>query len=152
MSKKIVCPNCGKDMSKIDTNVMENFSEGSGWGTEFIYVCLNDKCTIFVEGWEHVAEYYGSKASFRCIFVPGEKGFSTTIVFSQDALKGLVITEKHIRRKKRAMIKGRLKVVLDYAVLEIMDDEFKATPNECRKWREKLDREITKVLWDTSAK
>lgn len=148
MSKKITCPNCGVNMLKIDTNVMENFSEGSGWGVEFIYVCLNDKCRVFVEGWEHVAELYGSKASFRCIFVPGEKGFSTTIVFSQDALKGLVITDKHARRKKRAMIKGRLKVVLDYALLEMIDDDFKAMPEECKSWKAKLNREISKVLRD----
>ncbi|MBW2645540.1 MAG: zinc ribbon domain-containing protein, partial [Deltaproteobacteria bacterium] len=68
-TKPPICPHCGQEMKKWATPQF-NFSDGLGWGGPFLYVCFNDECPLYVEGWESMMEHYGQVASYRCMCDP----------------------------------------------------------------------------------
>ena len=43
------CPHCGKELDKYDTPSF-HFADGLGWCTDFLYVCFNDECPLYVKG------------------------------------------------------------------------------------------------------
>jgi hypothetical protein len=72
---KTICPYCKKVTSKWETP-LEGVGEGSGWDTEFIYVCLNDECSFYVESRERMLKYYQRAITYRYMYNPesGETG------------------------------------------------------------------------------
>ncbi len=79
------CPYCGKKMTQwappADTS----------WGPAPQYVCFNDDCPYYVEGWEWIRSHYNHKASYRHRYDPrtGEKG--PLPVWSSEALREGII-------------------------------------------------------------
>ena len=59
------CPHCGVELKKwpVPQNV---FTE---WPNEYFYVCLNDECSYFVQGWETM-ENQGVHGSYRFAYDP----------------------------------------------------------------------------------
>ncbi len=82
-----VCPHCGKTMFRWYT------PPDSTWATTFQYVCFNDECTYYVNGWNWMQTKYNKKASYRHRFNPfnGESG--PVPVWSPMALKSRIIPE-----------------------------------------------------------
>lgn len=97
--KKPICPHCGKEMKMWETPPF-NFSDGLGWGSEFLYVCLNDECPLYVEGWASMMEHYGQVASYRCICDPISGKNECIPVFTSNALKGNTIDEQEAAAEK----------------------------------------------------
>ena len=56
--KRPVCPHCGQEMVIWECPPM-TFSDGLGWGTPYLYVCFNDDCPFYLEGWEEIYDKYG---------------------------------------------------------------------------------------------
>jgi hypothetical protein len=64
---------------------------GSGWGTPYLFVCFNDDCPPFVEGWAHMKQTYGKRCSYRCIAFPDSNVKESMLVYSiQDGKAGIV--------------------------------------------------------------
>ena len=79
------CPHCGQEMKKWKVPI------ASTWPNEFFYICFNDECSYFVQGWKRVWEQQATKASYRCRIYPDtEKGVPIP-VWSYDALKDNII-------------------------------------------------------------
>ena len=76
-----VCPHCGKEM-KIWECAETGLSCGSGWGTPYLFVCMNDACPPFVNGWDAMKRGYGRKCSYRCICFPDSQKAEMMMVFS----------------------------------------------------------------------
>ncbi len=91
-TKPPICPHCGKEMQKWATPQF-NFSDGLGWGGPFLYVCFNDECPLYVEGWESMMEHYGQVASYRCMCDPDTGTIECLPVLAPNALKGDIIDE-----------------------------------------------------------
>lgn len=91
--KKPLCPHCGKEMSIWEVPPF-SFSDGLGWGTPYLFVCFNDECPLYVQGWENLEEHYGHKASYRCMNYPGTKQFECIPVFSQIGGTGQIIDDQ----------------------------------------------------------
>lgn len=89
------CPYCGKIMRLWEVPRF-NFEDGLGWGTPFLFVCFNDQCPLFVEGWENMRQNFGHTASYRCYCYPGTNQFELMPVFSQIAAKGHIIDDEVI--------------------------------------------------------
>jgi ribosomal protein L37AE/L43A len=107
-SKKPQCPHCGKDMSIWETPPM-NFADGLGWGTPFLYICFNDECPLYEQGWDHMKENYAHTASYRCMCYPGGKKFELIPVFSPMGAKGQIIDDQVVLEQemlKEAIKKG----------------------------------------------
>lgn len=72
------CPHCGKALDKYDTPSF-HFADGLGWCTDFLYVCFNDECPLYVKGKKYLWEKYGQAASYRYMVYP-DTGLEDTIV------------------------------------------------------------------------
>ena len=94
-AERPVCPHCGKEMN-ISECADTGLSCGSGWGTPYFFVCFNDKCPAFVNGWESMKRDYGRKCSYRCICFPGSRKTEMMMVFSYSDGKSEIIDEEAI--------------------------------------------------------
>ena len=94
-AERPVCPHCGKEM-KIWECTDSGLSCGSGWGTPYLFVCLNDECPPFVNGWESMKRDYGRKCSYRCICFPDSRKTEMMMVFSFSGAKWDIIDEEAI--------------------------------------------------------
>lgn len=106
--KKPVCPHCDQEMSLWEVPPF-NYSDGLGWGTPYLYLCFNDECPLYEQGWDNLMENYAQHASYRCMNYPGTQTFQIMPVFSSMGGKGQVIDEQIIAEQeaiKEAIKKG----------------------------------------------
>ncbi|MDR0477082.1 MAG: zinc ribbon domain-containing protein [Desulfobulbaceae bacterium] len=100
------CPNCGQKMTCCQAPPI-HVGDGLGWGSEYLFICLNDDCPLFVRGWQHCENDYGHCASYRYMELPGSKESNVMMVASKDAFTGSVVDKKELaaqdkRQKKIA--------------------------------------------------
>jgi len=69
------CPHCSRTMEEYQMPDVR-YSDVPIWGSNFLWVCTNDDCPLFVNGWKNMAEKHGQLASFRYMIQPdsGEAG------------------------------------------------------------------------------
>jgi len=106
--EKPKCPHCDQEMSLWEVPPM-NFSDGLGWGVPFLYVCFNDQCPLFEQGWENLRENYAHNASYRCMCYPGEDKYECMPVFSPQGATGQIIDDEALMAQealKAAIKKG----------------------------------------------
>lgn len=85
-----VCPHCDNELSCCEAPPI-HIGDGLGWGSEILYICLNDECPLFVNGWAQIEEKYGHSSSYRYMQLPNSKEANLMMVGSEDAFKGSVI-------------------------------------------------------------
>jgi len=85
-----ICPYCKEKMSCCEAPPM-HIGDGLGWGSEILFICLNDMCSLYVEGWKNIEEKYNHHASYRHMELPGSKEGNLMMVMSKDAFTGSVI-------------------------------------------------------------
>lgn len=88
-NESCVCPHCGKKMSKWRTPAAP--FTFSSWGGDFLYVCFNDECPYFVQGWQWMWEKFQRKASYRCMCNQATGKIGALAVASYSALKDGII-------------------------------------------------------------
>lgn len=98
------CPHCDIELSCCEAPPI-HIGDGLGWGSEVLYICLNDDCSLFVNGWAQIEEKYGHSSSYRYMQLPGSTESNLMMVGSEDAFKGSVIDlkkvdEQNVRYKK----------------------------------------------------
>jgi len=94
------CPHCGERM-KIWECEDSGFGCGSGWGTPYLFVCFNDECSAFVNGWDNMMKNYGRKCSYRCICFPDSGVKELMMVFSMHDGKSGILDEAKIAVDKK---------------------------------------------------
>ncbi len=106
--EKPKCPHCGEEMNIWEVPPI-NVSDGLGWGTPFLYICFNDECPLYQQGWDHMKETYSQTASYRCMCYPDSKSFELIPVFSPMGAKGQIIDDQILLEQemlKEAIKKG----------------------------------------------
>ena len=106
--EKPICPHCGEEMNLWEVPPV-NMGDGLGWGTPYLYICFNDHCSCYAQGWDHVKENYAHNASYRCMNYPGTETFEILPVFSSMGGRGQVVDEQVIAEQealKEATKKG----------------------------------------------
>jgi hypothetical protein len=93
------CPHCSEEM-KICESGDSALSCGSGWGTPYLFVCMNNECPPFVQGWENMRKNFGRKFSCRCICFPDSRKTESMLVTSYGDGRSEVIAEETIRRDR----------------------------------------------------
>ena len=78
------CPHCASRLRKW------NVPEGAAWEEEYFYVCFNDECPYFQEGWEWMKSQYNQRASYRYMINPATGGSSPLPVWSQTAMRDMI--------------------------------------------------------------
>jgi hypothetical protein len=82
---KTICPYCGMRMKKWRT------PSASTWASEYQFVCFNDACSYFVQGWQWMMEQMQVKASYRHCYNPENDSSGPLPVWSYEALKNEII-------------------------------------------------------------
>lgn len=102
------CPHCSEEMSLWEVPPV-NVGDGLGWGTPYLYICFNDNCSCYQEGWDHLKENYAQSASYRSINYPGTETFEIIPVFSSMGGRAQVIDDQVLAEQetlKEAIKKG----------------------------------------------
>ncbi len=97
--EKPVCPHCGEQMKIWEVPPL-TFSDGLGWGAPYLFVCFNDDCELYKQGWENIEENYGHKASYRCMCYVGEDNFHCMPVFSPVGATGQMIEDQDLMQEE----------------------------------------------------
>ncbi len=130
--QKPLCPHCGKEMDIWEVPPF-TFSDGLGWDSPYLYVCFNDECPLFVNGWNEIMDNYSHKASYRCIKSPRGGDFELMPVFSPMGGKGQIINDMVLAQQEK--------------LKEAIKRGFSALA-EC--WVNKDDVTIVQILLDPS--
>ena len=86
------CPYCGAAMKKWSTPLTP-FGGSTTWTSEFLYVCFNDECAYFVNGWDWMWNNYHRYVSYRHTLDPFTGKTSPIPVASYGSLKEGIIEE-----------------------------------------------------------
>jgi hypothetical protein len=90
---KPTCPHCREEMKLWEVPMM-NVGDGLGWGVPFLYLCFNDECDVYKQGWDNLKENYAHNASYRCLNYPGTEQFELMPVFSPMGGQGQIIDDQ----------------------------------------------------------
>ena len=89
--------------------------DGLGWGTPYLFVCFNNKCPLYEQGWNHIKENYGRHASYRCIRFPDENNYGCMAVFSQDGATEQILNDEIAAARLQAL---KARIEKKHSILE----------------------------------
>lgn len=117
-----ICPHCQSKMLCCQAPAI-HVGDGLGWGSEALFICLNDSCSLFLKGWENVDKNYGHHASYRYMELPGSKEGNLMMVGNKDAFKASVvdpteIKKQNVRYQKEQEAKAKLDTCIEENNLE----------------------------------
>ncbi|MBU0944443.1 MAG: zinc ribbon domain-containing protein [Proteobacteria bacterium] len=98
LDEEHICPTCKTIMSCCEVPPV-HVGDGLGWGSEVLFICLNNDCPTFRNGWDKVDVEYGHKASFRNMQLPGSTEENVMMVASELAFTGSIIDPKEMREQ-----------------------------------------------------
>ncbi len=81
------CPHCGSRLKKWLV------PDGASWDDAFFFVCFNDDCSYYKEGWEWMMEQYSQEASYRYTINPATGASSMIPVWSDSATREMIVEE-----------------------------------------------------------
>jgi hypothetical protein len=81
------CPHCKSRLKKW------RVPEETSWEEEFFYVCFNDDCSYYREGWEWMKEQFNHHASYRFMLNPTTGGRSQIPVWSDSATREMIMED-----------------------------------------------------------
>lgn len=98
IEEKHYCPHCSGDL-KLCHAPPVHVGDGLGWGSEFLFVCLNDECPLFIKGWEYIENQYGHVGSYRYMEIPNSKESYNMMVVGKDAFTGSLVDVEALKRQ-----------------------------------------------------
>ncbi len=86
------CPHCKVQMKRWEAT-HNDFGDGMGYCTDYMLVCFNDECPMYVNGWNSLYDHFGRVGSVRYFFNPDDGDSGVLPVAHKDALRGDIIEE-----------------------------------------------------------
>ncbi|MGI6657517.1 MAG: zinc ribbon domain-containing protein [Desulfobulbus sp.] len=109
LEEKRTCPHCGQALSLCHAPAI-HVGDGLGWGAEYLFICLNDECSLYVKGWEYISSQYHHTGSYRYMELPNSAESHTMMVGGPGAFTGSVVDvealkrqDSHYQRRKQAL-------------------------------------------------
>ena len=113
-----ICPHCDQKMSCCEAPPI-HIGDGLGWGSDVLFICLNDACSVFLEGWDKIEAQYGHHASYRYMELPDSPEKNYMMVGNADAFKACVVNKEDLRaQNKRYSEEKKSKAHLETCVAE----------------------------------
>ena len=100
LEEEHICPHCNQKMSCCEAPAV-HVGDGLGWGSDVLFICLNDYCSLFLKGWDHIEGQFGHHASYRYMELPGSKESNVMMVGNKDAFKGSVVDPEAIKNQNQ---------------------------------------------------
>lgn len=94
------CPHCRQKLSCCEAPPF-HVGDGLGWGTDILFICLNDECSLYTQGWQEFEDRYGHSASCRYVLCPGNEKGEAMMVGGQDAFKGSEINIENLQSQNK---------------------------------------------------
>jgi hypothetical protein len=98
LNEEHLCPHCGAKLTLCHAPPV-HVGDGLGWGSEFLFICLNDDCPLFVKGWGFIEQQYGRVGSYRHMELPGSKEDYNMMVASKQAFTGSIVDVDALRQQ-----------------------------------------------------
>lgn len=98
MEEKHYCPHCSGNLSLCHAPSV-HVGDGLGWGSEYLFICLNDECPLFCKGWDYIANQYGHVGSYRYMEIPNSKETYSMMVVGREAFTGSIVDIEDIKRQ-----------------------------------------------------
>ena len=145
------CPHCGTEMNLWEVPPM-NVGDGLGWGAPFLFLCFNDECPLYQQGWKNMKENYAHTASYRCMNYPGTEQYELIPVFSNQGARGQIIDDEVLAEQEaiKEAIKNGFSMLAEcfvrkdsISVLTILMDP--AHPNRVRQKAAEMIGDIGEV-------
>lgn len=95
-----ICPHCKQRMSCCEAPPI-HVGDGLGWGSDVLFICLNDDCPLFVNGWKQIEMQYGHRSSYRYMELPDSKEANVMMVGTSEAYKGFVVDKEAILKQNK---------------------------------------------------
>ncbi|MGE4560093.1 MAG: zinc ribbon domain-containing protein [Desulfobulbus sp.] len=116
--EKHYCPHCSGDLVLCHAPAV-HVGDGLGWGSEYLFVCLNDNCPLFVKGWDYIANQYGHVGSYRYMEIPNSKETYNMMVAGKDAFTGSIVDIEALKQQnERYQIQKKALAEMETAVAE----------------------------------
>lgn len=112
LEEKHICPDCNSLMSPCEAPPV-HIGDGLGWGSEVLFICLNNECPTFKGGWQKVEVNYGHKGTFRNMQLPGSTELNAMMVASEFAFTGSILDLEVIKmqnERHRAEVEATAKL------------------------------------------
>ncbi len=98
LEEKHYCPHCSGDLVLCHAPAV-HVGDGLGWGSEYLFICLNDRCPLFVKGWDYIANQYGHVGSYRYMEIPNSKESYSMMVVGKEAFTGSIVDIEALKRQ-----------------------------------------------------
>ncbi|MBM9535724.1 zinc ribbon domain-containing protein [Desulfobulbus alkaliphilus] len=98
IEEKHACPHCEQTLTLCHAPPV-HVGDGLGWGSEYLFICLNDECSLFVNGWDHISNQYGHVGSYRHMQMPNSKENYNMMVVGKEAFTGSVVDLEALKRR-----------------------------------------------------
>ena len=96
LKEEYVCPHCETKLTLCHAPPI-HVGDGLGWGSEYLYICLNEECPLYVNGWDYIENQYGHVGSYRYMKLPDSDESYNMMVGSKDAFTGSIVDPDLIR-------------------------------------------------------
>lgn len=96
LDEKLYCPHCNTQLSLCHSPPV-HVGDGLGWGSEYLFICLNNDCPLFVNGWKYIENNYGHVGSYRYMRLPDSKEEYNMMVAGKDAFTGSVVDPEAVK-------------------------------------------------------
>ena len=81
------CPHCGSRLKKWTVPVE------ASWSEDHFFVCFNDDCSYYKQGWEWMKEQYNQQGSYRFMINPTTGSASLIPVWSDTATREMIVED-----------------------------------------------------------
>ena len=98
LKEEYICPHCDQKLTLCHAPPV-HVGDGLGWGSEYLFICLNDNCSLFVRGWDHIENQYGHVGSYRYMRLPDSEESYNMMVAGKDAFTGSIVDPEQIKRQ-----------------------------------------------------
>jgi len=100
LEEEHTCPHCQTKLTLCHAPPI-HVGDGLGWGSEYLFICLNDECRLFVNGWKNIENNYGHVGSYRHMKLPDSDECYNMMVAGKQAFTGSIVDPEQIRAENR---------------------------------------------------
>lgn len=100
------CPYCSTKLTLCHAPPI-HVGDGLGWGSEYLFICLNNECQLFVNGWKNIENNYGHVGSYRHMKLPDSNESYSMMVGGEDAFTGSIVDPEQIKKSNLRYQKER---------------------------------------------
>ena len=119
LEEEHICPHCDEKLTLCHAPPI-HIGDGLGWGSEYLFICLNDECRLFVSGWKNIENNYGHVGSYRHMKLPDSDESYNMMVAGKQAFTGSIVDPEQIKNENSRYQKEREAVAkLDTCVQEM---------------------------------